>query len=105
MKEKRKDGGMPDPFGTASCRTGGADERKTAPPMRTAAVRILVQTPKKVVDFSKDDVTALSFQINGETVSFNEKQQETMIPISGHTIRRMDSHWMRQDKRNVLKLS
>lgn len=27
---------------------------------------------EKVVDFSKDDVTALSFQINGETVSFTE---------------------------------
>ncbi len=40
--------------------------------MRTAAVRILAQTPKKVVDFSKDDVTALSFQINGETVSFTK---------------------------------
>ena len=39
---------------------------------------------EKVVDFSKDDVTALSFQINGET-----------IPISGHTTRRMDSPWMR----------
>ncbi len=49
---------------------------------------------EKVVDFSKDDVTALSFQIDGETVSFT-KQQETMIPISGPTTRRMDSHWMR----------
>ena len=27
---------------------------------------------EKVVDFSKDDVTALSFQINGETVSFTK---------------------------------
>ena len=42
---------------------------------------------EKVVDFSKDDVTALSCPLR--------KQQETMIPISGHTIRRMDSHWMR----------
>lgn len=49
---------------------------------------------EKVVDFSKDDVTALSFQINGETVSFT-KTAGAMIPISGHTARRMDSLWMR----------
>ena len=26
--KKKEDGGLPDPFGTASCRIGGADEEK-----------------------------------------------------------------------------
>ena len=43
---------MPDPFGLLLA-VLVVLTKKTAPPMRTAAVRILVQTPKKWLIFQK----------------------------------------------------
>ena len=39
---------------------------------------------EKVVDFSKDDVTALSFQINGETVSFTKTAAVSYTHLRAH---------------------